>query len=211
MTEMQCLRCGASSQGFFTLTPSEARQHAIEDVCMPLVARSSQLRGIVFDEEDLAKQQADDVRSLLLSLEPGFAPTPQLKKYLAAGEAEGVPSGYKCSVRKDWWSVPSVWSPDAFMLRQLHTHPRLIMNPTAATSTDTVHRVQLAEGVDGARLAAGMINSATLALAEVVGRSYGGASSSLNRARRRTSLFRGQRPSTLNWCTPSTSICAAVH
>src|SRR5581483_689230 len=97
-----------------------------------------------------------------------------LRDYLALGEAEGVPSGYKCSIRKDWWSVPSVWRPDAFMLRQLHTHPRLVLNLTGATSTDTVHRVRFNEGVDGSRLAAGMINSATFAMAEVVGRSYGG-------------------------------------
>jgi len=64
---------------FFTCAPSEARERAIEEWCVPLVARSSQLRGIVFDEEDLAKQQADDVRSLLLALEAGSAPANALR------------------------------------------------------------------------------------------------------------------------------------
>jgi hypothetical protein len=60
------------------------------------------------------------------------------------------------------------------MLRQISAHPRLIVNKTGATSTDTVHRVRVAPGVDMERLAVGAFNSVTFALAEVLGRSYGG-------------------------------------
>ena len=60
------------------------------------------------------------------------------------------------------------------MLRQIHLSPRLIVNGTAATSTDTVHRVRLRADVEPAAVAAVFHNSATFAFAEIMGRSYGG-------------------------------------
>jgi adenine-specific DNA methylase len=90
------------------------------------------------------------------------------------GEAAGVHCGYKCSVRTPWWSTPSLWMPDLFMLRQIHLAPRLTVNTAAATSTDTVHRVRLIADADPTALAAVFHNSATFAFAEIMGRSYGG-------------------------------------
>ena len=99
--------------------------------------------------------------------------------FLAAGEAAGVPAGYKCRIRREWWVVPSVWVPDGFMLRQISTHPRLVANRAGATSTDTVHRVRLragagGEGVRMEKAAVAAFNSVTFAFSETVGRSYGG-------------------------------------
>jgi len=85
-----------------------------------------------------------------------------------------VHRGYKCSIREPWWTTPSLWIPDLFMLRQIHRAPRLAVNAAAATSTDTVHRVRLTPGVDPAALAAALHNSVTFAFAEIIGRSYGG-------------------------------------
>ena len=102
------------------------------------------------------------------------APDPALLAYIDAGEAAGVDKGYKCSIRKPWWSTPSLWVPDLFMLRQIHLAPRLTVNAAAATSTDTVHRVRVAPHIDPTALAAVFHNSATFAFAEIMGRSYGG-------------------------------------
>jgi adenine-specific DNA methylase len=99
---------------------------------------------------------------------------PAVVAHIDAGEAAGVHTGYKCSIRKPWWSTPSLWIPDLFMLRQIHLAPRLTVNAAGATSTDTVHRVRLGPGVDPAALAAVFHNSATFAFAEIMGRSYGG-------------------------------------
>lgn len=82
--------------------------------------------------------------------------------------------GYKCSIRTPWWRTPSLWEPDLFLLRQIHRAPRLTVNAAAATSTDTVHRVRLAAGVDAGALAAVFHNSVTFAFTEIMGRSYGG-------------------------------------
>jgi adenine-specific DNA methylase len=159
---------------FFCLTPGQAHARGLRHLCVPLVARSAQLRGIRFTQEDLDKQLAEELRCLLLAVPEDHPPSGALARYVALGEAEGVHRGYKCSIRRSWWSVPSVWRPDAFMLRQIHLGPRVVANRTAATSTDTVHRVRLHGHAGAEQVAAAVTNSLTFAFSEVMGRSYGG-------------------------------------
>lgn len=59
-------------------------------------------------------------------------------------------------------------------MRQVSKYPRLVVNRTSATSTDTIHKVRFKEGVVPELVSAAFINSFTFALAETVGRSYGG-------------------------------------
>src|SRR6266536_160473 len=161
---------------FFCLTPGQAQARGLGHLCVPLVARSAQLRGIRYTEEDLGKQAAEELRCRLLAVPEDLSPAtdPALARYVALGEEEGVHRGYKCSIRRAWWSVPSVWRPDAFMLRQIHLGPRVVANLTAATSTDTVHRVRLHGEVTAEQLATAVTSSLTFAFSEVMGRSYGG-------------------------------------
>lgn len=161
---------------FFVLRPSAAATRDVERHTVPLVSKSAHVRGIVFGESDLTKLRDEDALCHLLAVrqETDLATEPALGAYVAAGEAEGVHEGYKCSIRKRWWVVPSIWTPDAFLLRQIHDHPRIIANAAGATSTDTIHRVRMLNGVPPAQLAAASVNSITFAFAEVLGRSYGG-------------------------------------
>jgi len=160
---------------FFVMTPTDARANDVSDLTIPLVARSAQVAGIIYTEQDheAAGEEGSrthllDARGVALSKHRG------LREYVALGEEQDVHAGYKCRIRKEWWVVPSIWEADAFMLRQIHTHPRVIANLTNATSTDTVHRMRMVEGVDAAQLATASFNSITFAMSEVVGRSYGG-------------------------------------
>ncbi|KAA1250347.1 class I SAM-dependent methyltransferase [Mycobacterium simiae] len=157
---------------FFTFSDAEARKLGLTQHCVPLVSRSAQLSGLVYDDDCRARDVARH-RTWLLNA-PHRPSDPALAAHIQAGEAAGVHLGYKCSIRKPWWSTPSLWVPDLFMLRQIHLTPRLTVNAAAATSTDTVHRVRLDCAVDPARLAAAFHNSATFAFAEIMGRSYGG-------------------------------------
>jgi adenine-specific DNA-methyltransferase len=96
------------------------------------------------------------------------------RNYILAGEVKGVHKGYKCRIREKWYIAPSVWIPDAFLLRQVHAYPKLILNDAQATCTDTIHRVRFKNGVGGKLVTAAFLNSLTFAFAEVTGRSYGG-------------------------------------
>ncbi|BBZ45567.1 class I SAM-dependent methyltransferase [Mycobacterium parmense] len=158
---------------FFTFTDAQARELGLTAHCVPLVSRSFQLSGLVYDTDCRASDLAAGRRTWLLSA-PREPVDPALLAHIAAGEAAGVHSGYKCSIRKPWWVTPSLWCPDLFMLRQVHLAPRLTVNAAGATSTDTVHRVRLGAGVRAGALAAVFHNSATFAFAEIMGRSYGG-------------------------------------
>lgn len=161
---------------FFVLTPTQADRLGVRAHCIPLVSKSAHVRGTCFTEADLALLGEEEARCMLLSVPPSaeLATDQTLASYVVEGESEGVHEGYKCSIRKSWWSVPSVWTPDAFLLRQIYDHPRIIANATAATSTDTIHRVRMLGGSDPRVVAAASVNSATFAFSEVLGRSYGG-------------------------------------
>lgn len=162
---------------FFTFTDAQAGELGLRPHCVPLVSRSAQLSGLIYDTDCRASDLAVGQRSWLLNAprEPAAA---ALKDHIRAGEAAGVHRGYKCSIRKPWWTTPSLWAPDLFLLRQIHRAPRLTVNAAGATSTDTVHRVRLTARpdtrVEPAALAAVFHNSVTFAFAEIMGRSYGG-------------------------------------
>lgn len=160
---------------FFALTVDEARQRAIENLTIPLVSRSAQLTGLVYDDTDHLRFESSGGKSLLLDARDADVQNHRaLEDYIKTGEAHDVHLGYKCRIRRKWWVVPSIWRADAFMLRQIHDHPRIVANRTGATSTDTVHRLRMLEGYDAFKLAAASFNSITFAMGEIVGRSYGG-------------------------------------
>jgi adenine-specific DNA methylase len=159
---------------FFCLTAADADRRGLTEVTVPLVSRSAQLAGLVLSEEDFGALSRSDASTRLLAVPPGASVSGDLARYLAEGESGGVHTGYKCRIRRTWWQIPAAWVPDGFLLRQISSHPRLTANRAGATSTDTVHRVRARPGVATDRLAAGAHNSVTFALAEVLGRSYGG-------------------------------------
>ena len=158
---------------FFTLTDARAGQLALRPHCLPLVSRSAQLSGLIYDTDCRAGDLAGGHRCWLLNA-PREPADPTLVAHIRAGGAAGVHRGYKCSIRKPWWGTPSLWVPELFLLRQIHRAPRLTVNAAAATSTDTVHRVRLTTRSEPAALAAVFHNSVTFAFTEIMGRSYGG-------------------------------------
>lgn len=157
---------------FFVMSVDDAAAYRVNDLTIPMVTRSAQLGGTLYTDEDhrgaSGRTELLDARGVDIHKHAG------LRHYVALGEADEVHTGYKCRIRKQWWVVPSIWQAEAFMFRQIHTHPRVVANMTSATSTDTVHRMRLAEGVSAPHLATAAFNSITFAMSEIVGRSYGG-------------------------------------
>jgi adenine-specific DNA methylase len=159
---------------FFVLTPEQSTDLQVRDYCRPLVSKSAHLRGVVVSVRDLDSLRQENARCELLTVSEADKLSRPLRAYIAAGEGAEIHRGYKCSIRRKWWVVPSVWTPDAFLLRQIYDHPRIVANDAAVTSTDTIHRVRVKAGIDPKQLAAASVNSVTFAFAEVLGRSYGG-------------------------------------
>jgi adenine-specific DNA-methyltransferase len=162
---------------FFVLSPGQAKTLGVEEYCQPLVGRSAQIPGLVLRHTDWDELSAADSRCLLMQLGPRdrSALSAAALSYVRQGEAKGLHQGYKCRIRLPrWWNVPSVWNPDAFLLRQIHNGPRIIVNQAAATCTDTIHRIRVKGDTRPQWLAAASMNSLTFAFSEIRGRSYGG-------------------------------------
>jgi len=157
---------------YFLLDTADRAARRLEESTIPIVGRSAALAGIVFDRNDFDAWVSQGKKAHLFLPAPPYGAA--VKRYIKYGEAEGVSSGYKCRIRKEWYVVPSVWTPDVFFLRQADHCPRLVANQTGAICTDTLHRGRLVDGVAAEVLAAAFNNSLTFAASEVTGRSYGG-------------------------------------
>jgi len=161
---------------FFVLSEQQVEQHKLSPYTQRIVGRSAHLAGVLFSEADWLNNVTSQSPTFLLK--PPAVPfdhlPEELKVYVAAGEEKGMHTGYKCRIRKPWYIVPSTWTPPAFMLRQVHLYPKIILNSAQATSTDTIHRVKMRNGVPARTVAAAFLNSLTFAFSEIVGRSYGG-------------------------------------
>ena len=161
---------------FFCLSKSDAENRDLTRFTIPIVTRSNQLKGLSMDTKLFRELESSSGRSRLLDLSDfTFSDLPpSVVEYIRAGEKEELHKGYKCSIRTDWWKVPSIWIPDGFMLRQIHKYPRIFVNEANATCTDTVHRIRIKGNFSVKRLSVASLNSATLTWVELLGRSYGG-------------------------------------
>jgi adenine-specific DNA-methyltransferase len=161
---------------FFVLARQAVQAAGLNGHTRKIVTRSAHLAGTVFTAAAWEALAEGEQRAYLLDA-PAVARNDlpeSVRCYVRHGEQEDVNKGYKCRIRKLWYVVPSVWVPDAFLLRQIHRHPKLVLNEAGATCTDTIHRVRLHPGTDGRQLTCACLNTLTFAFAEILGRSYGG-------------------------------------
>lgn len=172
------------NNGYFILSREEAGRRGLNEHVEPIVTRSAHLSGGIFTEADWNKN-ADEGRGSLLFMPPKVPHSrlpESVSKYVMEGEAAEEHTGYKCRIRDPWYVVPSVWTPDAFMLRQVHAYPKLVLNEVGATCTDTIHRVRFHPDENSDEVpeelrrqyVAAFLNSLTFVFGEVTGRSYGG-------------------------------------
>lgn len=161
---------------FFILSEKQVNDAELEPFTQKVVSRSGHLKGALFHEEDWRANTTNQVPTYLLmapNLPREMLPD-ALRTYVLKGEEANYHKGYKCSIRRPWYVVPSVWNPEAFMLRQIHGYPKLILNQAEATCTDTIHRVRFSGPLDKKYVVAAFMNVLTFAFAEVTGRGYGG-------------------------------------
>jgi adenine-specific DNA methylase len=183
---------------FFVLTSAQVEELGLEGLTAPLVSRSAHLKGARVGKADWNAMSAAGDRVHLLHLKGNTAkPSASLAKYIRFGEGNEVHKGYKCSIREPWYAVPSVWTPDGFLFRQIYDFPRVVLNQAGATSTDTIHRLT-GKKEKPERIIANTYTWLTAASAEIEGRSYGGGVLELEP----TEAERLLMPATLNGAMP---------
>jgi len=186
---------------FFVLTSDQVTELGLEGYTAPLVSRSAHLKGARVGKADWNAMSTAGDRVHLLHLKPtnSIKPSAALAQYISFGEGNEVHKGYKCSIRKPWYEVPSVWTPDGFLFRQIYDFPRVVLNQAGATSTDTIHRLTC-KVEKPERVIANTYTWLTAASAEIEGRSYGGGVLELEP----TEAERLLMPATLNGAMPLT-------
>jgi adenine-specific DNA methylase len=159
---------------FFVLSRSQVATLGLHEYVRPIVSKAIQLEGAVLTKKDMQALCKSDQRVFLLYLNdlPRVSLSSSLLSYISAGEKSGVHSGYKCSIRKPWYTVPDGWEPSCFLFRQIHGFPRIVINEAEATATDTIHRLTCRGEANA--IVPQLYNHLFAASAEIQGRSYGG-------------------------------------
>ncbi len=122
---------------FFVLNQEQVQQHGLAPYTRRIVGRSAHLPGLLFSEADwLANVEKQSPAFLLSPPDEPFNRLPgRLQAYVSDGEEKGLNKGYKCRIRNRWYIVPTPWIPQAFMLRQVHHYPKIILNYADATTS----------------------------------------------------------------------------
>ena len=161
---------------FFVMNQATVDEFNLHDSVVPIVSRSEQLKGVRFTNKEYDNLIALGKKVYFFA--PGDveddALTTEQKNYIQWGEEKGYNKNYKCRIRAKWYHVPQTWCADAFLIRQAHLYPRMILNEKKALVTDTLHKVRFLNGIEGKYVAAAFLNTYTFALSETIGRSYGG-------------------------------------
>lgn len=161
---------------FFVVNQSVVTENSLQDSVVPIISRSEQVKGVRLTENDYSALVAAGKKVFFFA--PGNVEVDDLSedqlKYIQWGEKKEYNKNYKCRIRPKWYHVSQTWRADAFLIRQAHLYPRMILNEKEALVTDTLHKVRFLEGVDGRAVAAAFLNTYTFALSETIGRSYGG-------------------------------------
>ena len=163
---------------YFCANKETVDLYDLEHICRPLIARSVNINGIKFTQEDWQGNIDIGAKTYLIDFpDVPYNEYPEMhKQYIKYGEESGQNTGYKCSIRERWYRVPSIWAPDAFFLRRNYLYPKFMLNSDEvnAVSTDTMHRVRFNYPENKKRVLLAYYNSISLAFTEIEGRSYGG-------------------------------------
>ena len=158
---------------FFLVPDETVKQYGLSDVAHPMFGRSEHCRGIIYDAEQHRQNTECGYPTNFIYFESEEKGRLH-QDYLSLGEAEGIPSRYKCRIRTPWYKVPSVYASKVNMLKRSNGMPRLILNEMNAYNTDTAYRIRPMDGVNPEVFVYCFINSITALSAELEGRFYGG-------------------------------------
>lgn len=115
---------------FFVMNQTTVDQFNLQDSVVPIISRSEQLKGVRLTDEDYNNLIA--LGKKVYFFVPGNDAfdelTDEQKIYIQWGEEKGYNKNYKCRIRPKWYHVSQTWRADAFLIRQAHLYPRMIIN-----------------------------------------------------------------------------------
>jgi adenine-specific DNA-methyltransferase len=160
---------------FFLVSQAVVRLHGLGPWAHPMFGRSEHVGGVIYDNRSHRRNQEQGLPANFLWFgdRPWRTLPASVRRYIRAGEEQGLHRRYKCRIRTPWYNVPSVYAAPVAMLKRAHHFPRLILNTAKAFTTDTAYRIVPHNG-RAIALVMGFVNSVTALGAELEGRHYGG-------------------------------------
>lgn len=161
------------NNNFFVVNDQLMKDFKLQDYVRPLLGRSVEVKGVFYEKNDLDMNIIAGQKVWILDFN-GKELSNGAKEYINYGVQNKENEGYKLSIRKRWYDIPSIWIPDAFLLRRIGKFPRIVQNKIQATSTDTFHRVKFYDNTNISKFLFLMYSSPTLLTFELEGRVFGG-------------------------------------
>lgn len=158
---------------FFAISNDTVQQYNLSDYIRPLLGRSVEVKGLFYTDDDLKSNVISGQKVWLLDFN-GHELSKKAREYINFGIQTQQNVGYKLRIRNRWYDVPSIWTPQAFLLRRIGEYPRIVKNQIDATSTDTFHRIKFFEGINVSKFMFLFYSSVTLLSFELEGRVFGG-------------------------------------
>ncbi|MBG9989489.1 N-6 DNA methylase [Aerococcaceae bacterium DSM 111176] len=124
----------------FSVSNETVLDYDLSDYTIPLLGRSVEANGIYYKPEDHEMNANNGKNVNLLDFNNKLLNF-GAEKYIENIEELELHNGYKLSIRNKWYEVPSIWVPDGFLLRRIGSYPKILLNKTGATTTDTFHRL----------------------------------------------------------------------
>lgn len=168
---------GANS--YFCVNEDTVTANGLRPWARPLLSRTRHAEGLVYTSDDHDRVIKENLSAYLLDFSADRADPATRKlpnRYLASGEAGGLPDRYKCRIRAPWYRVPVVAPGAMLMAKRSHLYPRVIVNDAEVLTTDTIYRGRMLPGASltSRDFTAAFHNSLTLLTSEIEGRSFGG-------------------------------------
>lgn len=164
---------------YFSVDEETIAAYSLHAWTKPLLPRIRHATGLQYLPEDHESVVRQGLKANILHFAedlPDPLEVPQTARYIAMGEAEGLPLRYKCSIREPWFRVPHVRTGELMLSKRSHYFPRVVLNRAGAYTTDTIYRGEMRKGYLKRieEFVAGFHNSLTLLSSEIEGRSFGG-------------------------------------
>lgn len=161
---------------FFHLSRQRIRDLGLEASDVRLaVRRGSDLggSGLAFTQSDAERLGLEGDNYLFFPREPL---SPAAETFVQSGHLLGVDARYKCRVRKPWYRVPSIRTPELLLSVLSSTAPHLIVNQAGVAATNSLLVVDQCGSVlvSPTVLAAATVTSLAQLSAEIEGHALGG-------------------------------------
>lgn len=162
---------------FFVLSRSSLEAAGIpESDCIKVLSKFKASVSIALVDEDFQKYAAEGGKTFLVSLGEKDQSVP-IEQYLSTFDTKRREDNSTFRKRRHWSETYDGRHPDAFFPVMHHDGPRLVLNTTDGTSTNTIHRVFFHAAAASAKMrklaAISILTSFSQMSAEIVGRRYG--------------------------------------